>query len=197
MYTFGYSNKFNGPVRALVAMAVGVVMLVYNGQALGLVVKIIAALLLASGVVSLAVGINKRNDSTSKLMFFNSVVDVVIAFLLFIFSTEVGNLIIYLIGLVLLGFGIFQIIALVSANRVMKVGLWAFVMPVLVTFIGGFLLFNPDFAEASMSLFAGLALILWQKENQEKRKRTRRQRNRGRQRRRPVQPDGFDDTAHG
>lgn len=160
MYTFGYSNKFNGPVRALVAMAVGVVMLVYNGQALGLVVKIIAALLLASGVVSLAVGINKRNDSTSKLMFFNSVVDVVIAFLLFIFSTEVGNLIIYLIGLVLLGCGIFQIIALVSANRVMKVGLWAFVMPVLVTFIGGFLLFNP-FALNVMTIIAGSALLVY------------------------------------
>ena len=34
-------------------------------------------------------------------------------------------------------------------------------MPSLVAISGGFLLFNPDFAEASMSLFAGLALILY------------------------------------
>ena len=111
MYTFGYSNRLGGPARALIAMAIGAVMVIYNGEALGLVVKIIAALLLASGVVSLAVALKKSKDGSSRLMLFNAVVDVVIAFLLFTFSVEVGNLIIYLIGFVLFGFGIFQLIA--------------------------------------------------------------------------------------
>ena len=42
----------------------------------------------------------------------------------------------------------------------MKVGLWAFVMPVLVTFIGGFLLFNP-FALNVMTIIAGSALLVY------------------------------------
>ena len=158
MYTFGYSNRLGGPVRALIAMAIGAVMVIYNGEALGLVVKIIAALLLASGVVSLAVALKKSKDGSSRLMLFNAVVDVVIAFLLFTFSVEVGNLIIYLIGFVLFGFGIFQLIALVSANRVMKLGLWSFIMPTLVTLLGGFLLFNP-FALNIMTIIAGTALL--------------------------------------
>lgn len=160
MYTFGYSNRMGGPVRALIAMAIGVVMVIYNGQALGLVVKIIAALLLASGVVSLAVALKRKNEGSSKLMLFNSVVDVVIAFFLFIFSVQIGNLIIYLIGFVLLCFGIFQLIALVSANRVMRLGLWSFVLPGLVTLLGGFLLFNP-FALNIMTIIAGTALIFY------------------------------------
>ena len=69
MYTFGYSNRLNGPLRAVIAMAVGVIMIVFSEDALNIVVKIIAALLLASGIVSLSVGLKKRNDSTSKLMF--------------------------------------------------------------------------------------------------------------------------------
>lgn len=160
MYTFGYSNRLGGPARALIAMAIGAVMVIYNGEALGLVVKIIAALLLASGVVSLAVALKKSKDGSSRLMLFNAVVDVVIAFLLFTFSVEVGNLIIYLIGFVLFGFGIFQLIALISANRVMKLGLWSFIMPTLVTLLGGFLLFNP-FALNIMTIIAGTALLFY------------------------------------
>ena len=160
MYTFGYSNRLGGPARALIAMAIGAVLVIYNGEALGLVVKIIAALLLASGVVSLAVALKKSKDGSSRLLLFNAVVDVVIAFLLFTFSVEVGNLIIYLIGFVLFGFGIFQLIALISANRVMKLGLWSFIMPTLVTLLGGFLLFNP-FALNIMTIIAGTALLFY------------------------------------
>ena len=111
-------------------------------------------------MVSLAVALKKSKDGSSRLMLFNAVVDVVIAFLLFTFSVEVGNLIIYLIGFVLFGFGIFQLIALISANRVMKLGLWSFIMPTLVTLLGGFLLFNP-FALNIMTIIAGTALLFY------------------------------------
>lgn len=161
MITFGYANRMNGPVRALIAIATGALMIAYNEHAMNLVVKVIAALILASGLVSLAVGMRKKNDSTSKLMNFNAIVDVLIAAFLFIFNGFVANLIIYLIGFVLVGFGIFQLVALTSANRVSKVGLWAFVMPVLVIGSGAFLLFNPEFTKASISLVAGIALLVY------------------------------------
>ena len=161
MFSFGYTNRFNGPFRALIALVLGVVMIVYNEQAMDFVVKIIAAFLLASGFVSLAVGLRKKNESSSKLMTFNAVVDVVIAALLFLFSGSVATLIIYLIGFVVLGFGIFQLIALISANRVSKVGVMALVMPVLVIGAGAFLLFNPEFIKSSISLFAGVALLIY------------------------------------
>ena len=161
MFTFGYTNRFTGPFRALIALATGVVMIVYKEQAMDLVVRIIAAFLLASGFVSLAVGLRKKNDSSSKLMTFNAVVDVLIAALLFLFSGTVANLIIYLIGFVVLGFGIFQLIALISANRVSKVGIFALVMPVLVIGAGAFLLFNPEFIKSSVSLVAGIALLIY------------------------------------
>ena len=148
-------------MRAVVAIAVGVIMMVYNEQAMNIVVKIIAALLFASGIVSLAVGLKKKHDSTSKLMNFNAVVDIIIAALLFIFNGFVANLIIYLIGIVLAGFGLFQIFALLGANRITKVGGWAFLMPVLVTGAGVFLLFTPEFAKSSISRIAGISLLIY------------------------------------
>lgn len=161
MFTFGYSNRLSGPMRALVAVAIGVIMVVYNEQAMNIVVKIIAALIFASGIVSLVVGLKKKNDNTSRLMNFNAVVDIVIAALLFMFNGFVANLIIYLIGFALLGFGLFQILALFGASRVMKLGFWPFVMPFLVTGAGIFLLCNPEWTKSSISLFAGIALLVY------------------------------------
>ena len=83
MITFGYKNKFNGPLRALTAIAVGVVMVLSKTNALELVVQIIAAFIFASGVVSMIVGYRQRKNGTMGLMGFNGIVDIVIGLALF------------------------------------------------------------------------------------------------------------------
>ena len=60
MFTFGYKSKVNGPLRALAALAVGIMMVSVPDKALTTVVKVIAAFLLASGVVSLLVGLKDK-----------------------------------------------------------------------------------------------------------------------------------------
>ena len=118
MITFGYKNRLNGPLRAAVAIAIGVVMVASKANALELAVQIIAALLVASGLVSFIYGYMKRQDGAMSLMSFNAVVDIVLGVLIFLFPSVVANLIIYIVGFILLGFGIFQIITLISASRV-------------------------------------------------------------------------------
>ena len=161
MITFGYKNRFGGFLRAAVAIAVGVVMVVSRTDAMVLAVRVIAAFLLASGIVSLIVGYRDRQNNQMPLMGVNGIVDIVIALLIFIFPHFVAGLIVYLIGFALLGFGIFQLIALVSANRVMKVGIMAFVMPVLVLLAGAFLLARPTFIGTAVGTVAGAALIVY------------------------------------
>lgn len=161
MITFGYKNKFSGLLRAVVAIAIGVVMVVSRTDAMVLAVRIIAAFLLASGIVSLLVGYRNRQNNQMPLMGVNGVVDIVIALLVFIFPHFVAGLIVYLIGFVLIGFGIFQLITLASANKVMKVGLMAFVMPVLVLLAGAFLLARPAFIGTAVGTVAGAALIVY------------------------------------
>ena len=59
MFTFGYSSKVNGPLRALIALVVGFMMVLRPESALTTVVKVIAAFVLASGLVSLVVGLKE------------------------------------------------------------------------------------------------------------------------------------------
>ena len=91
----------------------------------------------------------------------NGIVDIVIALLVFIFPNFVAGLIVSLIGFVLIGFGLFQLITLASANKVLKVGVAAFVMPILVLLAGAFLLARPTFIGSAVGVVAGAALIVY------------------------------------
>ena len=161
MITFGYKNKFSGLLRALTAIAVGVVMVASKTNALELAVQIIAAFLLASGLVSLLVGYKNRQNGTMGLMGFNGGVDIVLGIILFLFPGFVAGFMIFIIGIVLLGFGLFQLIALVSANRVMKVGGESFILPTVVFLAGFFLVMRPSFVGEAMGVIAGAALIIY------------------------------------
>ena len=160
MFTFGYGSRISGPLRAQIALAIGIMMVLRPDNALTTVVKVIAAFILASGVVSLIVGLKEKKNGSLPLMSFNALVDIIIGIVLFSAPGFVAKFIIYLIGFVLLGFGIMQILALFSAKRVMGLGLGAFILPTVVTLVGGFLLFNP-FAEAVMVMIAGAAIIVY------------------------------------
>ena len=161
MITFGYNNKFNGPVRAIVALALGILMIIAGDKAMNAVVKVIAIFVIASGIVSLIVSFKKKADSTKPLILTNAVFNLLIGVVLFIFNSFFADLFIYVIGFILLAFGVFQIIALSSANRILGVGWFSFLMPVLVTAAGVFLLFNPVFAKAWISIMAGAALVVY------------------------------------
>ena len=160
MVIFGYKSRVNGPMRALVALAVGVMMVVYPASALTTVVKIIAAFMIASGVVSLVVGLRDKDRGALPLMSFNALVNLLLAILMFVFAPVIAKFVIYLVGFVLLAFGIVQIAAFLGARRIMPVSLGAFVLPIVVTMVGGFILFNP-FAESVMTIIAGSALVLY------------------------------------
>ena len=160
MFTFGYKSKVNGFMRAVIALAIGVMMVVSPANALTTVVKIIAAFMLASGVVSLVVGLKDKEKGSLPLMSFNALVDLVLGLLMFIFPGVIARFMIYLIGFVLLVFGIVQLLALISARRAVGMGFGMFILPIIVTLIGGFILFNP-FAESVMTMIAGAALIVY------------------------------------
>ena len=161
MITFGYSNRFKGPIRALTALAIGIVMVVSKTNALNLAVQIIAAFLIASGVVTLAVGYRNRANGSFPLMAVNTIVDIILASVLFMYPAFFANLLVYLIAFVLMGFGFFQLLTLGSASRVFGMGVVAFVLPALVFFSGLFLLVNPSFLGSAVGIVAGVALIIY------------------------------------
>ena len=161
MITFGYKGKFTGPLRALTAIAIGVVMVWSKANALNIAVQIIAAFLVASGIVSLIVGYRNRQNGSFALMGVNTAVDIFLGIMLFLFPGFFAGLLIYLIAFALIGFGLFQLITLGSASRVFSMGALAFILPVVVLLLGVFLLARPSFIGETMGIVAGIALMIY------------------------------------
>ncbi len=161
MITFGYKNKFNGLLRAVIALAVGIVMVVSRADAMVLAVRIIAAVLLGSGLVSLAIAYSQKKSGSVPLVGFNAAVNVLLGLFMFVWPEVVSGLIIYIIGFALIFFGIFQLVVLVGANRVMPVGPVAFVLPSLVLAGGVLLVLRPGFIGSAIGVVAGIVLILY------------------------------------
>ena len=161
MITFGYKGKFSGLLRALTAIAIGVVMVWSKANALNIAVQIIAAFLVASGVVSLIVGYRNRENGLFGLMGVNTVVDILIGLLLFAFPGFFAGLLVYLIAFVLVVFGFFQLLSLGSANQVFRMGALAFIMPAVVLLLGMFLFVRPSFVGETIGVLAGVALIFY------------------------------------
>lgn len=161
MITFGYRNKFTGPLRALTAIAIGIVMVASRTNALELAVQIIAAFIMASGVVSLIVGYKHKTDGTFGLMGFNGIIDIILGLALFSFPEIAAGLLIWLIAFVLIGFGLFQLFGLIGASRVLGLGFGSFVLPVLVLLAGFFLIARPAFLGEAIGVVAGVCLILY------------------------------------
>ena len=161
MITFGYNSRFSAPLRAMLFIALGVLMILAKADAMELVVKVVAAFVLATGLVSFFLGYKKRSDGTMPLAAAGAVTNIVIAVLLFVFSKGVAGFISYLLGFVLLGFGIFQISVLASVRKSVKVGFGAYVIPLVVALVGLFIIIWPKALGQSIGLVAGIALIAY------------------------------------
>ena len=161
MITFGYRSRFSGPLRALTAIAIGLVMVISRTDALELVVRIIAAFLVASGVVSLIVGYKNRTEDTFKLMGFNGIFDILIGLLLLIFTKSVAGLLVYFIAFCLIGLGLFQLVILISARKDLGLNVWSYILPSLVLAAGIFLMFNPPFVGEAIGVVAGASIIVY------------------------------------
>lgn len=159
MITLGYKSKFSSILRALSAIAIGLVMLMSN-NAIVTVVKIIAALLFAAGAVSLVYGIVNRKNRMMGLMSMSALIDVVLGLLLFLYPEPVTHFIVYMVGFLLIIFGIIQLVALSSIMSLLGSGALSLLLSVVVIMGGVFLLFNP-FTMKVMSIIAGCGLMIY------------------------------------
>lgn len=159
MITIGYKSKVSSLLRALSTIAIGLVMIVSNNATVS-VVRIIAALLFAAGVVSFVYGYFNRRRGIFSLMSINAVVDIVIGLVLFLFPEPVTHLIVYLIGILLLFLGAIQLLALSSIMSLLGSGFMSLVLSIATILGGILLLFNP-FTMKVTGIIAGAALVVY------------------------------------
>lgn len=160
MITFGYKSKSSGITRAVIALILGVVMF-FTGNSVTVIVQIMAAFILASGLVSMIIGLKKEAPNQRPLILTNSGLNIIIAVLMFVFAESLGGLFVAIIGIILILFSMFQMVVLFSANRISPVGALSFIMPAIVLVCGIILLFSPKFVEDVLGYIVGASLMIY------------------------------------
>lgn len=161
MLTFGYENKFSGPLKAILAVAFGVFLIATKANAMTLIVQIMAVGLLAFGIFSFLVGMKGTNDNSVRMLVVNAVVNIVAALLIFLFADAISAVIRYLLGAMLFLFGLYQVCVLFSARHSLSGGVLPFVFPVLVMLFGAMFFSKELIGQDMFGLIAGIAFILY------------------------------------
>lgn len=159
IFTFGYKSRFSSILRALVAVAVGLVMIISN-DATNTIVKIIAALLFSAGLITLVHGFIQKKRGYTSLMTTNAVIDLILGLVLYMNPGIIGGIIVYLIGGILIVLGLLQVVAMYGAMSQLGGGFFSLGLSILAVMFGIFLVFNP-FSKAVMSTLAGIALMIY------------------------------------
>ena len=146
-------------LRALSAIAVGLVML-FRTDASVLMVKVIAALLFAAGVVSFVHGYVRRRDGALPLMSVNAVVDIVLGLVMFLRPDFVAGFIVSAVGVVLILFGVLQFLVMSGTVALVGAGWISLILSGVAVVIGVTLLFQP-WENTVMGRLAGIALIYY------------------------------------
>lgn len=159
MIFFGYKTKFSSMIRALSAIGIGLVMLLHSDASV-VVVKIIAALLVVAGIVSLVHGFAKREEGALPLMSVNGGVDIVLGLILFFWPGAVAGFIVFAIGLVLVVFGLLQFVVMSGTVTLLGKGFLPLLLSGLCVLGGITLMFQP-WESTIMSRIAGFFLVYY------------------------------------
>lgn len=161
MITFAFRNRFSGLVRAILAILAGIALIVWPDKSLDIIVKVIAAAVVASGIFSLILGIIARRAGGLAVPVLNTIVTILVGVLLFGFSEEVTDIILYLVGFIAVLFGLFQGISLISARSFLRLSFLSFLLPVLCFFGGILMLVEPDFVKNAAVIVTGSIFLVY------------------------------------
>ncbi|MCR5003837.1 MAG: DUF308 domain-containing protein [Bacteroidales bacterium] len=160
MILFGYKNKFSSYLRALAAIAIGMIMFVGRVDAFETLAKVIGAIIIAAGIASIVFAMTKRGEGTLPLMSANAVLDVIIGILLFSNPAGIAAFIPKIIAFLLIVFCVIQFVALLGSAALLGSGRGGLLVPVLL-FFGAVMILTSTGGEVFIRVLCGILLVMY------------------------------------
>lgn len=167
---YGRAWYRRGVARAVVTVAVGVVLVAWPTMVLDYLVKLIGAVLVVAGVVSLVVTWREREAERGRgdrtrgsggwgLEGVTGAGTVVLGVVLWAMAGVFTDLLMWLFGLLLLVAGVGQVVLLLSARRWGRLPGMAWVFPLVVLLCGLVAFLDPFGAKEGLVRFFGLVVV--------------------------------------
>lgn len=158
MFVFARDTKLSGTIKALLAVAFGIYLIVTKANAMTLVVQVLGAGILALGVFPLLLSL--KYPAMQQLAS-GAVFKIIVAVLLMSFAGPVAGVLRYVLGGILCIFGASQILALLSLRNVIGGGFLPFLLPVILLSLGMMFFSEELVGKDVFGQLAGIAFILY------------------------------------
>lgn len=149
-------------VSSIITIAVGIVLVMWPTEVLNYMVKLIGAVFLVSGVVSLILSYQNREERAARgLNSFSGIGSIILGIVLWAMAGFFTDMLMWLFGLLLLIAGTGQLVALFSARRMGNLPGMAYVFPILLLIAGLVSFLDPFSAKESLVMFFGAMTIFY------------------------------------
>lgn len=157
------TNRSNSILRGLFAVIFGVLLVAWPLNTVGIIVKIVAAFLIAVGVVSLflAAKLKKSSGAIPLVMFSSAIATLLFGTLIFLFPNFFVGFIAFLFGAVILIAGLGQLANLYYSSKYAKLSGGYYIAPILITLCGIMLFFFPGVSSQALTMIFGYTTIIY------------------------------------
>ena len=157
------TNRSNSILRGLFAVAFGVLLVAWPLNTVGIIVKVVAAFLIAVGVISLflAAKLKKSSGAIPVVIFSSAVATLLFGTLVFLFPNFFVGFIAFLFGALILVAGLGQLANLYYSSKHAKLSGSYFIIPILITLCGIMLFFFPGVSSEALTKIFGYTAIVY------------------------------------
>lgn len=146
-------------IKSLMAIAVGIILLLWPDSSLNTLIIMVGALLITFGLFLIANAIKKRKGGE----IFNIVSGIIslgLGVLFLVIPATLSNVIFYIIAVILIIGALYQMInGMLDKER--KISVWTYVLSVILILIGILIFLFPDFMSTSLFIILGVIIIIY------------------------------------
>ncbi len=156
------TNNFQGATyRAILAIVLGIVLVIWPGAAVRYIIMLIGILFLITGLIAFIISNRNREDHRRSLVPFSGVGSMVLGLLLLCLPSTFATIFMYLLGFILVLAAVGQFVTLSAARQFGPVSPASYLFPVLILIAGVIVLFDPFSSAEGVFILFGVTAIFY------------------------------------
>lgn len=156
------STNFRGAVyRAILAIILGLVLVIWPGTALKYIIMLIGLLFLITGLIAFIISNRNREERRKSLVPFSGIGSMALGLLLLCLPSTFATIFMFILGFILVIAAVGQFVTLAAARQFGYVSPVSYLFPILILIAGIIVLFDPFTSAESVFILFGITAIFY------------------------------------
>lgn len=156
------STSYKGAIyRAILAIILGLVLVIWPGTALRYIIMLIGVLFLMTGLIAFIVSNRNKEDHRKSLIPFSGIGSMALGILLLCLPSTFATIFMFVLGFILVLAAVGQFVTLSAARQFGYISPVSYLFPVLILIAGIIVLFDPFKSAESVFILFGVTAIFY------------------------------------